>query len=78
MIPDELLERLSKATWPRPVPLADLLRELMEHRGDAVKVISGGDQTIGVVVSTILNMRRDAGLKIYELGKFGAAPAPAL
>ena len=69
MIPDELLERLSKATWPRSVPLADLLRELAEHRGSAIKEIGGGDQTIGVVVSTILSMRRDAGLKIYELGE---------
>ena len=73
VIPDELLERLSRAVWSHPVPLADLLHELTEYKSDAVKVILGGDQTIGIVVSTILNFRRNAGLKIYELGKWRAA-----
>lgn len=68
MIPDEIFEKLSSATWPRPIPLTSLLNELIEHDSGALKVIQGGDQTIGVIVATILSLRRKARLKIYELG----------
>ena len=73
MIPDELLDKLAKAKWPHSASLADLLRELTGYKSNVVKLILDGDQAIGVIVSTILNFRRDAGLKIYELGKWHAA-----
>lgn len=70
-IPDEIFEKLSGATWPRPVSLTNLLDELIEHDSGALKVIQGGDQTTGVIVATVLSLRRKVGLKIYELGKVG-------
>ena len=66
------------AAWTRKISLVKLFDELVEEAGNSNKVKGAlgsysTSEATGLIVAVILGLRREIGLKLYELSKKGKA-----